>query len=132
MRTKLFFLTALSIACSASAAPPRHVEIAYDLSRNGTPIAELVEKLEHDGKTYRLSANMKGKGVFALRGDAERTSRGAITPEGLHPAEVEDKRSGREVVREKFDWPGKTLTLQAKEGASETKPLPADIQDRLS
>src|SRR3954468_3481545 len=103
MRTKLFFLTALSIACSASAAPPRHVEIAYDLSRNGTPIAELVEKLEHDGKTYRLSANMKGKGVFALRGDASRTSRGSIAADGLHPSEFEDTRTGRDTVRAKFD-----------------------------
>src|SRR4051794_5915436 len=125
MRNKLISLIVLSLALPAWAAPAKRVEIAYEMSRNGTAFAELVERLEHDGKTYRLSANMKGKGVFALRGDAERTSRGSITPEGLHPAEFEDKRSGREVVRAKFDWPGKTLTLQAKEGASETKPLPA-------
>ncbi len=132
MRTKLFFLTALSFACSALAAPPRHVEIAYDLSRNGTPIAELVEKLEHDGKTYRLSASMKGKGVFALRGDASRTSRGSIAADGLHPLEFEDTRTGRDTVRAKFDWTAKTLTLQSKDGPGEVKPLPPEIQDRLS
>ena len=136
MRNKLTFLTGLSaalcISSAALAAPANRVEIAYDLSRNGTPIAELVERLEHDGKTYRLNSHLKGKGVFALRGDATRTSRGSIAADGLHPIEFEDKRTGRDTARAKFDWPGKTLTLQAKEGASETKPLPQDIQDRLS
>ena len=63
MRDKLFFLIGLSFALPATAAPAQRVEIAYDLSRNGMPIGELVERLEHDGKTYRLAANMKGKGV---------------------------------------------------------------------
>src|SRR3954454_21259481 len=112
MRNKLFSLIALSLALPALAAPPKRVEIAYEMSRNGTAFAELVERLEHDGKTYRLSAHMKGKGVFALRGDAERSSRGSIASDGLHPAEFEDKRSSRETVRAKFDWPGKTLVLE--------------------
>jgi len=132
MRSKLFFPIALSVALPAMAAPGQHVEIAYELSRNGTPIAEMVERLEHDGKTYRLSGQLKGKGIFALRGDAARTSRGSIGADGLHPAEFEDKRTGRDTSRAKFDWAAKTMTLQGKEGAAETKPLPADIQDRLS
>jgi hypothetical protein len=132
MRSKLFFLIALSVALPAAAAPGQHVEIAYDLIRNGTPIAEMVERLEHDGKTYRLSAQLKGKGIFALRGDAARTSRGSIGADGLHPLEFEDKRTGRDTARAKFDWAAKTLTLQDKESAADTRPLPADIQDRLS
>lgn len=132
MRGKLFFLISLSFALPASAAPAQHVEIAYDLSRNGTPVAELVERLEHDGKTYRLTAQLKGKGLFALRGDAARTSRGSIGAGGLRPLEFEDKRTGRDTARANFDWQAKTLTLQAKGGPTETKPLPPDIQDRLS
>ncbi|MBS0336407.1 MAG: DUF3108 domain-containing protein [Proteobacteria bacterium] len=132
MRTSILFLIGLSLASSAGAAPAQRVEIAYELSRNGSAIAELVEKLEHDGKSYRLSALMKGKGLMSLRGDAARTSRGSIAAEGLRPLEFEDKRTGRDTARAKFDWQAKTLTLQAKEGAAETKPLPPDIQDRLS
>jgi len=132
MPSKLFFLIALSVALPAAAAPAQQVEIAYELIRNGTPIAEMVERLEHDGKTYTLSGQLKGKGVFALRGDAARTSRGSIVAGGLRPAEFEDKRTGRDTARAKFDWAAKTLTLQGKDGAAETKPLPADIQDRLS
>ena len=122
MRTSILFLTGLSFALSGIAAPAQRVEIAYELSRNGSAIAELVERLEHDGKAYQLTARMKGKGLMALRGDAARSSRGAIAPEGLRPAEFEDKRRQ-----------AKTLTLQAKEGGpTETKTLPADLQDRLS
>lgn len=132
MLSRLFFLTALSFSTAVTAAPPKQVEIAYDLSRNGMPIAELIEKLEHDGKTYRLSAHMKGKGVFALRGDATRISKGSIAADGLHPLEFEDTRTGRDTVKAKFDWPAKTLTLHGKDGVAETKPLPAGIQDRLS
>jgi len=132
MLSRLFFPIALSLALPAAAAPAQHVEIAYELSRNGMAIAEMLERLEHDGKTYRLSGQLKGKGVFALRGDAARTSRGTIGADGLHPVEFEDKRTGRDTSRAKVDWAAKTLTLQGKEGAAETKPLPADLQDRLS
>ena len=136
MRNKYCFLTGLSaalcISSAAVAAPANRVEIAYDVNRNGMPIAELVDRLEHDGKTYRLNSQLKGKGVFALRGDATRVSRGSIAADGLHPLEFEYKRTGRDTSRAKFDWQGKILTLHAKEGASESKPLPPDIQDRLS
>lgn len=129
-----FAVLAAVLVCvqHASAAPAHRVEIAYDLTRNGMPVAELVEKLEHDGKTYRLSAHMKGKGLFALRGDATRSSRGSIAADGLHPAEFEDKRTGRDAVRATFDWSAKVLTLHGKDGGAETRPLPPDLQDRLS
>ncbi len=136
MRSKPVFLISLSlsagVATCVTAAPAQKVEIVYELSRNGTAIAESIERLEHDGKSYSISAQLKGKGLLALRGDATRTSRGAIGPDGLKPAEFEDRRSGRDPARAKFDWRAKTLTLQSKEGAAETKPLPADAHDRLS
>ena len=132
MRNSFCFLIGLSLAFPVAAAPAGKVEIAYELNRNGSAIAELVEDLEHDGKTYRLSAQMKGKGLYSLRGDATRSSRGTIGAEGLRPIEFEDKRTGRDTARAKFDWAAKTLTLQSKEGASETKPLTVGMQDRMS
>ncbi len=132
MRTSILFLIGLSIAASAAAAPAKKVEIAYELTYNGSPIGELVERLEHDGKSYRLSAQLKGKGLLAGRGDAARSSHGSIGAEGLRPVEFEDKRTGRDATRAKLDWQAKTLMLQAKEGASETKQIPPDIQDGLS
>lgn len=86
----------LSVALSAHAAPPQRVEIVYEVTRNGTPFAEVTERLEHDRKQYRLEETWKGKGVLALRGEAKRMSRGAIAADGLRPAEFEDRRPGRE------------------------------------
>jgi len=46
----------LSFACAAAAAaPPQRVEIGYEIVRDGTVLAEVNQRLEHDGRTYRLS-----------------------------------------------------------------------------
>lgn len=99
----LFFPIALSLAASAAAAPPKHVEIVYELARNGMGLAEVKQQLEHDGRTYKLTEHVKGKGVFALKGDATRTSEGAIAPDGLRPRRFEDKRSGRDTREARID-----------------------------
>jgi hypothetical protein len=93
----------LALALSAQAAPPQRVEIAYEVARNGTAVAEVTGRLEHDGRRYRLEESWKGKGMYALRGDARRASRGAVAADGLHPAEFEDHRPGRDPRRVAFD-----------------------------
>lgn len=110
-----FFIPILfSVALRLEAAPPQRVEIVYDLARNGTSVAEVTERLEHDRRHYRLEELWKGKGVFALRGDGRRASRGSIAKDGLRPAEFEDRRPGREAKRVEFDAqaPGPALEHQ--------------------
>jgi hypothetical protein len=103
-----------SATLAAEAAPPQRVEIVYDLARNGTSMAEITERLEHDQRQYRVEESWKGKGIFALRGDAKRSSRGSIARDGLRPAEFEDRRAGRDPVRAEFDRkaPGPALEHQ--------------------
>lgn len=98
-------------AFSASAAPPRHVEIGYEVARNGLVLAEVTQRLEHDGRSYRLSETWKGKGAFALRGEANRSSEGAVAADGLRPLKFEDKRTGRDAQHAAFDPAAKTATL---------------------
>ena len=95
----LFFPIALSLAASAAAAPPHKVEIGFEVSRNGSVIAEVTHRLEHDGKTYALAESWKGRGLVALAGEINRSSRGSIVADGLRPAEFEDRRSRREARR---------------------------------
>ena len=114
----IFLTISLSFATSLLAAPPQRVEISYDVSRNGTSVAEATHRLEHDGKSYTLSEKWKGKGVFALAGDAERTSHGAIVPDGLRPVAFEDKRTRRETRRADFDPADKTPTLERQDQLS--------------
>ena len=98
-----FIPTALSFACSLQAAPPQRVEIAYNVMRNGATMGEITGRLEHDGRHYRLEEWWKGKGVYALRGEARRVSRGAVAADGLRPSEFEERRPGREPRRITFD-----------------------------
>jgi hypothetical protein len=88
---------------AARAAPPHKVEIAYEVAHGGAPVADVVGRLEHDGRSYRLLETWKGKGIYALRGEVRRTSRGSVAAEGLRPAEFEDRRSGREPRRVRFE-----------------------------
>ncbi len=116
---RLFFLIALSAAAGqAAAAPPLRVEIEYELNRNGTAVAEIVHRLEHDRKTYTLRETWQGKGVFALAGKADRSSHGAIVADGLRPVEFEDKRTGRATRRAGFDAADKSPTLERQDQLS--------------
>jgi uncharacterized protein DUF3108 len=128
---RLLLLAALAPA-AALAAPPHHVVVEYDMSRNDMVMAELKETLDHDGQSYRVVSEGKGKGIFAVlaQGTVRRTSEGAVTREGLLPREYHDQR-GSKTASAKFDRPARTL-VQEKEGKSETQPLPERAQDRLS
>jgi hypothetical protein len=118
MMRNLFLLIALSLAAAAAAAPPKHVEIVYELARNGMGLAQVTQQLEHDGRNYRLTEHVKGKGVFALKGDATRTSEGTIAPDGLRPRKFEDKRTGRDTREARFDPAAGTPTLKQQDQLS--------------
>ena len=49
----------------------------------------------------------------ALRGEALRSSEGAIAPDGLRPRKFEDKRSGREMRHAEFDPAAATPTVSS-------------------
>jgi Protein of unknown function (DUF3108) len=131
MNRSILLLAAL-VSGVALGAPPKRVALEYEMSRNGMVIAVLKETLEHDGASYRIVSEGRGKGIFALlaRGSIVRTSEGAIAADGLRPREYQDRR-GNNTSSAKFDWSGRTL-VQEKNGKSETQPLPEHAQDRLS
>lgn len=119
------------VAGLAQAAPPARVEIEYEVTRNGSSMAEVVERLEHGNGTYVLTENWKGRGMYALLGRVKRTSEGTIGADGVRPREFSDERSGRDTARASFDWGGNVLTLRYK-GKSRSEPIPPNAQDRLS
>jgi hypothetical protein len=131
MMRNWFWLLSSALAWGAVAAPPERVEIAYEIVRNGTPVAEALHHIEHDGRVYQITESWKGRGIFALRGSATRTSRGVVAPDGLKPLEFADERTGRNTARAKFDWSAKTVVMQYK-GEPRTEPLPPHAHDRLA
>ena len=116
---------------AAYGAPPADVDITYELSRNGLTLATIEERLHHGAGKYELVETWHGRGLFALRGNIQRSSRGRVTEAGLQPVEFTDERTGRETARAHFDWTAGTLTMQFRE-APETRAMPPNAQDRLS
>lgn len=131
MRNWSCLLLSVAAVAAAQAAPPAHVEVEYELRRNGSAIAEVREHLQHGDGRYQLTETWRGKGLYRLLGKATRTSRGQVAADGLRPLEFTDERTGRATARAWFDWEGKTVTMEYK-GERHALPLPPHAQDRLS
>src|SRR3954465_4855018 len=129
MRNWLWLL--ISLASVAAAEPPARIEITFVASRNDSPMAEIVERLEYAAGNYTLTETWKGKGFYALLGSARRMSQGTIVKNVLRPREFFDERSGRDTARAWFDWQAQTLTMQYK-GKRTSEKMPPSPQDRLS
>jgi len=127
------FLAACVFAGASAAQPPHKVTLSYDVSYNGVVAAELTEVLEHDGKSFSLSSEGRGKGIGALlyRGAAKRSCRGEVTSTGLRPLEFRDQRGDKPAAVARFDWVRRSLT-QEHDGKSETSDMVLPLQDRLS
>jgi GNAT superfamily N-acetyltransferase len=127
------FIAACVFAGACAAQPPHKLTLTYELSYNGIVAAEMTDVLEHDGKRFSLSSEGRGKGIGALlyHGTAKRWCRGEITSTGLRPLEYREQRGDKPASVAKFDWIGKTLTLE-HDGKSETTRLVPGMQDRLS
>jgi len=108
----------LAFAATAAAAPPRDVEIVYDVARDGTVMAEVDLRLTHDGRAYRISETTKGRGILALRGDVTRTSEGMVAADGLRPRKFEEHRPGREARHAEFDPAARLPALQQQDRLS--------------
>jgi hypothetical protein len=129
MRSLCFLL--ISAATLAQAAPPAKIEIAYELTRNGSVMAETLESLEHAAGRYQLTETWSGKGMYSLMGTIKRTSRGTIGADGSRPEAFTDERTGRPPAHARFDWKARVLTQEYRDGPR-TEPLPPEAQDRLS
>jgi hypothetical protein len=114
----LGFVLLLGSAAGALAAPPRKVEIEYDLIYGGARIGAARVQLEWSGSNYRIVEQVRGRGAFALKGDITRTSQGAIAADGLRPRRFEDKRSGRDALHADFDPAAKAPTLKQQDQLS--------------
>jgi hypothetical protein len=130
----LCFLLISAVALGARAAPATlqgTFEIEFDISCEGTELAEVVERVELSASSYQMTETSKGKGIYALLGTAKRTSRGAIVNGVLQPAEFADERTGRATARAWFDWKTQTIFMQHT-GNKGSEPMPPNSQDRLS
>lgn len=129
-------LLALAGACGAAeSAAPQAISASYEVSRNGRRVAVMNETFEANDGGYRIISESRAVGLLALfeRQPLRLTSSGRLTAAGLRPQLFEGKRGNHDPrqVRADFDWHGKQLTI-ARDGKTDTLPLPPGTQDRLS
>ncbi len=129
--SSLLLSVAACAAAGAHAVPPPRVEIAYEVLREGSAIAEVVNHYEQGAGRYRIVETWKGRGLYSFAGDIVRASHGTLTSDGPRPAEFTDERSRRAPARAQFDWSAGILSTQRK-SEKQTQALPGDAQDRLS
>lgn len=122
-------LAAALVWSTAQAAPPERIKLSYKVSYD-TMRADVVETLEHDGRTYSIVSETRGRGILAPFGN-KRTARGRITSQGLRPDEYRDERPFGWVASAKFDWAARSVTQEHK-GKSETLRMQGTTQDPLS
>jgi hypothetical protein len=114
----LGFSLLLGAVTAVPAAPPNKIEIKYDLLNNGLRIGDATTRMEWGGGSYSVVEQVRGRGVFALKGDATRSSAGAVAADGLRPRKFEDRRTGREPLQAQFNPAAKTPTLQQQDQLS--------------
>jgi hypothetical protein len=126
-------LACVAWASAAQAAPPPRIKVYYDLSYNGTVMAHGSETLEHDGRSYRIESEVKGKGLFALmkRGEVKRYSRGEVALNVLRPVEFRDQRGDRAPEFARFDW-GRRIVTHERDSKIDSTPITDGMQDRVS
>jgi hypothetical protein len=132
MRSSSWLLaSAVAFLPAVRAAPPERVEIAYEVFRDGSRIAEVVDRFEHGSGRYRIVETWRGRGIYSFAGEIVRSSEGSLDASGPRPDAFSDERSRRAPVRTTFDWTARSLVTQRK-GETQSLALPHDAQDRLS
>lgn len=130
----LTLLLALSISCSAFAAPQK-VTVVYEATRNGQPFAIVTESFVQENsqgtQRYRIESLTSGIGVFALLGKRKLVSEGEVGATGLRPSHFEQLQGDKKKAEADFDWKTSTITLTTK-GKSSTSPLEAGTVDLAS
>jgi hypothetical protein len=119
----------------AQAAAPTAISASYDVQFNGLQIAVINEKFDTANDTYRIVSESTPVGLLALfrKQGVTLVSSGRLTANGLRPEHFEGRNGDDETrqVSAEFDWTGARLTLK-HEGVTESAPLPAGAQDRIS
>lgn len=136
MLRALIALTVAAVITAANAAtPPQSVRATYDVYRDGLHVATTQETYEKNGDRYRVESDSNPAGLLALfvRTKIRVLSAGTVTAAGLQPEKLDYGRldDASKNVSAAFDWRARELRLTF-DGRSETLPLVAGIQDRLS
>ena len=125
----------LFTAVQAIAAPPTTVKATFDVFKDGLHVAIANETFERGNGKYKVISEQTPAGLLAMfvRTRIKVSSSGTVTAAGLRPDQFEYGRldDASKNVSDGFDWDAGLLRMTF-DGRSETAPLAAGAQDRLS
>ena len=112
---------------------PKHIQVSYEVTKNGKPFANVHEQFVVTGNTYKVESITRGIGIYALFGDRKLTSTGELTEAGLKPShfELHQGDNVKKALFADFDWLNKTLHMRVKGNLNDVSLVPG-TQDLAS
>ena len=131
-----FLLLAACLFAAAVEAAPTHIELVYDLFRNGQRLGQVTDTFTRNGKHYTLVSETRASGPLALLwpGVIRLESRGELTRQGLLPTQFQHARSDapHKLATARFDWKQRRVDFQYKGRSWQVNDLKSGAQDQLS
>lgn len=153
MLKRLLLASGLAIAATAQAAPkdpdplpaearvaayvpPRQMNLAYDLYRNGHKLGQVIDTFVRNGSRYTLTSETRANGPLKILwpGSIRLESSGVVTPQGLQPARFQHARSDapNKLASARLDWKQRSIAWQYKGESWQVNGLRDGTQDQLS
>jgi len=108
---------------------PAKLRLDYQVTASRGPFSingDSVLSFERTGQAYSITVDTDAVGIYHAR----QTSRGAIGPDGLQPAEYVETRTGKSAQTTTFDWAAKVVRFST--APDSPAPTETGLQDRVS
>ncbi|MGK2953108.1 MAG: DUF3108 domain-containing protein [Thiobacillus sp.] len=123
-------------ARAVSNAAPQHMNVVYDLYRNGNKLGQVSDTFTRNGTRYTLTSETRASGPLKMLwpGSIRLESTGVVTPQGLRPTQFQHARSDapHKLATARFDWAQRSIAYQYRGEASQVNGLQDGAQDQLS
>lgn len=133
---RILLLAASLLAATAQAAGPTHLNVVYDLYRNGQKLGQVTDTFTRSGKTYTLVSEARAIGPLKVLwpGSIRLESTGMVTKQGLRPTQFQHARSDapNKLATARLDWKQHSIAYQYKGESWQVDGLQDGAQDQLS
>lgn len=133
---RILLLLAAWLFAAAAQAAPQHIDLVYDLYRNGQKLGQVTDTFTRSGKQYTLVSETRASGPLAMLwpGIIRLESRGEVTRQGLRPMQFQHARSDapNKLATARLDWKQHRIDFQYKGESWQVNGLQDGAQDQLS
>jgi hypothetical protein len=133
---RMLLLAASLLAATAQAAGPTHLNVVYDLFRNGQKLGQVTDTFTRSGENYTLVSEARAFGPLKVLwpGSIRLESTGVVTNQGLRPTRFQHARSDapNKLATASLDWKQHSIAYEYKGESWKVDGLQDGAQDQLS